>query len=256
MCCSTKRDGDTATLRLQRNQNRIMRSLAITALLVALALAAGCGSNPRADDELVATYSGTPATDLSGYWERDYSRGDDVNRVVDRVFRQLQRYAPDPAFGNNPYGLNEPSLSQRDMAHIIAIARLADIITQVDVLAIEQDPEEITIERKDDFSLHCAFQNGNAAGPSTEYGAELCGWDGSQFVSRLVLPDGLRVSHRFTIADDRSRLRVSTTVSSRQANVPITLHRFYKKFDKPESDFNCIETLSMKRVCSTREITP
>lgn len=255
MCCSTKHDG-AATLRVLGNQNGTMRSHVITALLMALAVAAGCGSSPMADDELVATYSGTPAVDLSGHWERDYSRGDDVNRVVDRAFRQLRRYSPDPALSNNPYGPNEPSLSRRDMADIIAIARLADNITRVDVLAIEQDAEEITVERKDDFSLYCTFQDGNAAGPATEYGAELCGWDGSQFVSRLVLPDGLRVTHRFTIADDRTRLRVSTTVSSRQANVPITLHRFYKKFDKPESDFNCIETLSMKRVCSTSEITP
>lgn len=256
MCCSTERDGCTETLRHRRNQNGIMKFHTITFLMLALALAAGCGSRPTANDEIVATYSGAPAADLSGHWERDYSRGDDVNRVVDRVLRQLQRYAPDPALGNNPYGPNEPSLSQRDMAHIIAIARLADNITRVDTLAIEQDAEEITVERKDDFSLYCAFHDGDAAGPSTDYGVELCGWDGTQFVSRLVLPDGLRVTHRFTIADDRTRLRVSTTVSSRQANAPVTLHRFYKKFDKPESDFNCIETLSMKRVCSTGELTP
>ena len=254
MCCSTKLDRHAATLWRLGNQIACMKVRSLATLL--LVLAAGCGANPTADDHVVATYSGAPPVDLSGHWERDYSRGDDVNRVVERAFRQLQRYAPDPALGNNPYGPNEPGLSQRDMSHIIAIARLADNITRVDVLAIEQDEREISVERKDDFALYCRFQDGTAIGPSTDYGAELCGWDGDQFVSRLVLPDGLRVTHRFTIAADSTRLRVSTTVSSRQANVPITLQRFYKKFDKPESDFNCVETLSMKRVCSTSEITP
>lgn len=233
-----------------------MKPLAITILLLILSMLAGCATKQSTADEIVASYSGTVTANLSGHWERDYSRGDDVNRVVERVFQQLQRYKPDPALANSRYGINEPSLSQRDMSHIIAIARLADNITSVDVLAIEQNEHDITVARKGDFSLYCAFDNGSASGPATDYGEELCGWNAGQFVSRLVLPDGVRVTHRFMVADDETRMLVSTTVSSRQANVPITLHRFYKKFDKPESEFNCVETLSMKRVCSTSEITP
>ena len=53
---------------------------------------------------------------------------------------------------------------------------------------------------------------------------------------------------------DREQLRVVTTVSSNTARVPVTLTRFYKKFERLPPDFNCIETLSMKRVCSTGEI--
>lgn len=228
----------------------------ISAIFLALSLLTACSTQQVAGDKIVSAYDGAAAVDLSGNWERDYSRGQDVNQVAERVFRQLQRYAPDPATSNSPYGSNEPSLSSRDMSHIIAIARIADNITRVDVLTIAQNKHDITVQRKGDFSIFCEFYDGVAKGPETEYGAELCGWDSDQFVSRLILPDGARVTHRFTMADDATQLLVATTVSSRQANVPITLHRFYKKFDRPESDFNCVETLSMKRVCSTSEITP
>jgi hypothetical protein len=232
-----------------------MNVFRITVFLFTIGSLVACTAQTTGD-KIVAGYDGVIPVNLGGNWERDYSRGQTVNQVVDRVFRQLQRYRSDPAMSNNPYGANEPSLSQRDMSHIIAIARLADNITSVDVLTISQSDNELSVERKGDFSLFCEFYDGVATGPETEYGSEVCGWDGDQFVSRLILPDGVRITHRFTVADDAEQLLVSTTVSSRQANVPITLNRFYKKFDKPESDFNCVDTLSMKRVCSTSEVTP
>jgi len=93
-----------------------------------------------------------------------------------------------------------------------------------------------------------------ATGIENDYGTEICGWDGNQLVSILLLPDGLHVTHRFTVARDGLQLRVVTTVSSSSSRVPFTLRRFYTKFERPRSNFNCIETLSMKRVCSTGEL--
>ena len=72
----------------------------------------------------------------------------------------------------------------------------------------------------------------------------------------LVLPDGLQVTHRFSISTDRQQLRVVTTVASSASRTPFTLQRFYYRFEKPSSGLNCIETLSMKRVCSTTDIVP
>ena len=46
----------------------------------------------------------------------------------------------------------------------------------------------------------------------------------------LVLPDGLQITHRFDVSDDREQLRVITTVSSATSRVPFTLRRFYRKF--------------------------
>jgi hypothetical protein len=56
------------------------------------------------------------------------------------------------------------------------------------------------------------------------------------------------------VSADQQQLRVVTTVASNTARVPVTLIRFYRKFERLPPDFNCIETLSMKRVCSTGEI--
>ena len=56
------------------------------------------------------------------------------------------------------------------------------------------------------------------------------------------------------MSDDEERLRIITTVASPISPVPFTLRRFYRKFDRLPPEYNCIETLSMKRVCSTGEL--
>jgi hypothetical protein len=130
------------------------------------------------------------------------------------------------------------------------------MITRPDVLTITQDEYEIKIARKDDFTMLCEFYEGYSKRTESEFGAEVCSWNGNQLVSHLVLPDGLLVSHRFTVATNGMSLQVSTTISSNASRVPFTVNRVYSKFEPPESGFNCMETLSMKRVCSTGEITP
>ena len=193
---------------------------------------------------------GMPA-DLSGSWERDYSRGDDVNQVLRDIYYYLSRTSADRAYTTRP-GPVQPS--SRDMASVRALARLAELITRPQVLTISQNENEITVDRKDDFSLECAFYDGVARGTDSDYGTEICGWDGNQLVSHLVLPDGLQITHRFDVSKDREQLRVITTLSSSTSRVPFTLRRFYRRFERLPPDFNCIETLSMKRVCSTGEI--
>ena len=215
-----------------------------------MTLAACTAAEPVIDEHMMRIDGELPA-DLSGSWERDYSRGDDVNQVLRDIYYYLSRTSADRAYTTRP-GAVQPS--PRDMASIRALARLAELITRPQVLTISQNDHEITVERKDDFSLLCAFYDGVAKGTDSDYGTEICGWDGDQLVSHLVLPDGLQVTHRFTVSTDRQQLRVITTVSSSRARVPFTLSRFYRKFERLPPDFNCIETLSMKRVCSTGEI--
>ena len=226
----------------------MLRTLSI--ILLTLLIVACTPSRPVIDAQMMQVDGEMPA-DLSGSWERDYSRGDDVNQVLRDIYYYLSRTSADRAYTTRP-GPVQPS--SRDMASISALARLAELITRPQVLTISQNDHEITVDRKDDFSLLCAFYNGLAKGTESEYGTEICGWDGDQLVSHLILPDGLQVTHRFTVSGDRQQLRVVTTVSSSTARVPFTLSRFYKRFERLPPDFNCIETLSMKRVCSTGEI--
>ena len=226
----------------------MLRTLSI--ILLTLLIVACTPSRPVIDAQMMQVDGEMPA-DLSGSWERDYSRGDDVNQVLRDIYYYLSRTSADRAYTTRP-GPVQPS--SKDMASIGALARLAELITRPQVLTISQNDQEITVDRKDDFSLLCAFYDGLAKGTESEYGTEICGWDGDQLVSHLVLPDGLQVTHRFTVSEDRQQLRVVTTVASNTARVPFTLRRFYKKFERLPPDFNCIETLSMKRVCSTGEI--
>ena len=195
--------------------------------------------------------------DLSGSWERDYSRGEDVQGALNALFyarnRQLQQRQQ---FPGDPGIASRSSMSQKEANSIMALARLVEQITRPDLLTISQDEYEVRVAREDDFSMSCTFYQGVAQRTDSSYGTEVCSWDGKDLISHLVLPEGLLISHRFTTSADGNYLRVITTASSSSTRTPFTLHRFYLKFEAPPSAFNCIETLSMKRVCSTGEIKP
>ncbi len=211
------------------------------------ALLAACVERPSYEIPVQAVPGPLP-TDFGGYWERDYSRGADANTELRLLFRRM---GPDDI--RYPSG-QRPGMSARQMSVLTALAQFADEITRHDVLTIVQDEREVIVERKDDYAITCSFHGGVANPVDSDYGDEICAWDAGELVSNLVLPDGLLVRHRFTRSSDGERLRVTTTVASRESATPFTLERFYRRYVPPASDFNCIETLSMKRVCSTGEI--
>jgi hypothetical protein len=216
-----------------RNQGMVVLCLSIVA----------CAQEPVIDIEMKRIQGALPA-DLSGSWERNYARDDDVNAVLRDAYNRLVRTSAD----------RQPMASAKDMSSLLALGRLAELITRPDVLTISQNEHEISIEREDDFAMLCAFYDGMAKDTQNDYGVEICGWDGEQLVSNLVLPDGLQVTHRFTVSENGQQLRVVTTVSSNTSRVPFSLRRFYTKFVRPPSDMNCVETFSMNRVCDTSEI--
>ena len=222
-------------------------------LLVLCWLLAACSQQPTLNNAVRSDDNAMPA-DLNGSWERDYWRGDDVNRTLDRWFRQLARSTPDQRLPGYP-SLDNPGalISPQSVASILALARLADVITRLRTFTISQSEHEISVERDQDFDMLCEFYDGVAQGPATDYGAEICGWDGDKFVSRLILPDGLLVTHRFTIAPDSENLHVATTVSSSATGLSFTLSRFYTKFEPYPSQFDCIDTFSRNRVCTMGE---
>ena len=121
-----------------------------------------------------------------------------MNTLFAQRSQQLQRqqqYPSSPRAGSSGAGI-----PQREGNALIALARLVEEITRPDVLRISQDDFEIRVARKDDFAMSCSFFEGMAQGTNTPYGTEVCSWDGSSLVSYLVLPDGLQISHRFTMS--------------------------------------------------------
>lgn len=231
---------------------RIPASLA---LIVAIA---GCSSQEPVIDTTTPSFVGAMPADFSGSWERDYSRGEDVQGALNTLFRQRnQQIQRQQQYPSSPHmGSAQGGISAREGNALLALARLVEEITRPDELQISQDDFEIRVARKDDFAMSCSFFEGVAQGTNSPYGTEVCSWDGDSLVSYLVLPDGLQISHRFTMSQDGAYLRVITTATSGATRTPFTLHRYYIKFEAPASAFNCIETLSMKRVCSTGAIKP
>ena len=221
------------------------------AALAAFLLLVACAPAPVVNDNMQKVQGPLPAN-FEGSWERDYSRGEDMNGALRAAWYELSRTIPDQYYGSR--GPVQQGPSQQDVNSLMALARLAEAITRSDVLTIFQDDHEVRVEREDDFALLCGFFNGQAKPTESEFGREVCGWSGSNLVSNMTLPDGLQIVHRFTVSDDHQNLRVITTLSSKYAKVPFTINRFYRRFERPTSNFNCIETLTMKRVCSTGEL--
>ncbi len=208
-------------------------------------LLGACASEPKRVQPKAAP------VDLSGYWEMDYSRSDNVNDKLQRIYREWQRAAerrasmdrgrnqsPTVSIGTNPRAFNA----------MVASARLADMITESQVLEIEQSDIDIEIKRENTYALSCVFNEGEPEVVLDELGSELCGWDGSEMVFIVQLPDGLDISHRVTMSENGDRLRVSTTVDSSTA-APFTMNRFYFKFNPLPEDYSCEYTLSKGNVC-------
>ena len=220
-------------------------------LFIVLCLTAmGCSQQPAVPGP-IQQFNGAMPADFSGSWERDYTRGDDVNTALRYAYNRLPVTQPDQGFGRNP-GVAAPS--SRDVAALTALARLAELITRMDQLTIAQNENLIRFDRKDDFSYECAFYDGVAKGIEGGFGTEICAWDGDQLVSNLVLPGGLQITNRLTISADRRQLRIITTVASSTSRVPFSLRRFYSRYERLAPEYNCVETLSMKRVCSTGDL--
>ena len=230
----------------------------LPSLIVVLLLLAACASRGPTLDTVNPSFEGSLPVDFSGSWERDYARSQDIRGALNAMFQDRQRQVMQQQQLNSMSRGGPPTagLSQREINGMLALAQLVEEITRHDVLTVSQDDYEIRIARKDEFSLSCSFYDGVAQGTDSPYGTEVCSWNGNDLISHLALPDGLLISRRYTLSPDGNQLREITTASSSATRSPLILHRYYLKFEAPAKPFNCVETLSMKRVCSTGEVEP
>ncbi len=223
----------------------------IIAILFAVLLSA-CASEPEApaapQEKLVLP---TPLVrDFSGHWEMDYGRSDNVDQKLRSLYREMQRNAERIARGDQRARVVSPELVNANFGKVIDMARLADMITDSQVLEIEQSADDIEIKRENNFTLTCVFNDGRPELVIDELGSEICGWSAHQLLFRIALPDGLDIQHRMSMSDDRQRLHVATTVDRRGA-APFTINRFYFRFDPLPEDYQCEYTLSRGNVCQT-----
>jgi hypothetical protein len=219
--------------------------------LVLILLLAACARQPAL--ELAGTSS--QQTDFVGAWELDYSQSDEIQARLRSLIRELRRQAErqgqgradsrgGPVISVGPGGANSAD-------SVISLARLADYITRSQLLDIEQDPRSIRVKREENFALSCEFHGDEPARQENPLGSEICGWDGHQLVFWVILPDGIRVNHRFSLGPDGKRLNIATTVMTDRVSSPVTLNRVYNRYDPESGGIRCEQTLSRGRVCTT-----
>jgi hypothetical protein len=216
-------------------------------LLCACLLLQACAAEPPLRE---VQHSGP--VDFSGSWEVDYSQSETVAQRYESMIRDLQREADRRA----RQGGNQPAAGvyvAGSGANLYALARMAEIITETQLLEITQAENGITIKREGNFALTCEFYLGRLHRVETPLGDETCGWDGHQLVFAIALPEGLSIHHRLTLGPQGERLQIATTVFSSQVSYPFTLDKVYRRFDPSVDGITCKQTLSRGRVCTTEQ---
>ncbi len=219
-------------------------------------LIAGCAST-SVEKKRPLQRENLKAVNFSGSWEMDYSLSDSAQEKLDVLARDLTRQAQRRAQSEGrrrPSGgeVMRNSAGPNSSSSVLGLVRITDLITQSPLLEIDQDRYKISVEREEDFSWTCEFYPGEMHMVETPFGTELCGWNGHQLVFELRLPEGLSIQHIITMGAAGQKLLVATTVVSSQVSFPFSLNRVYNRFERGESGFECQETLTRGRVCTTK----
>lgn len=215
------------------------------ALVVAAGGLAGCSSGPRVPEP---SREADPV-DMSGNWEVDYSRSDNLQARYASMIRQLRDAASRRAAAAER-GQPVPSSGTSQEA-VLGLAQMAELITESQLLEVEQNRVAIRVEREGNFSLSCDY--GPEAAATNEYGVgrERCYWDGQQLVFLIELPDGLDIIHRLSLSASGDTLGILTSVYSSSVSAPFTVRRVYRRFVPGSRGYRCTETLTRGRVCTT-----
>ena len=227
------------------NASFVQHSVArlLTTLCVILGLC-GCGASTTPQQRV----ADTPVADFSGHWEVDYARSDSVQTQLNSTFRDIQRQARrqrDAAERGVTY--QGPPLG--DVDTILALAKMAELVTASDLLVVHQDIAFVRIDRENSFALVCDIRDGQTS--ATQLGQETCWWDGQQLHFYIELPEGLSIRHRFVRSADGALLAQRTRLSTRGTQRDFEVSRIFARFEPGNRGYQCIDTLSRGRVCST-----
>lgn len=187
--------------------------------------------------------------DFSGHWELDYQRSDHPAEKTRHLYIQARSHAERQMERANNLG-QRLDTGYLNVQSIVGLGRLTEKIAQATVLEITQDKEQIMITRNDDFALTCDFsRTGFQTGA---IGSESCAWDEDQLIFRILLPDGLQIEHKLSIASDRSRINIETVVAIKGLPYPYILNRVYMPFEPGEGLYRCEFTVARQTTCSLK----
>lgn len=226
---------------------RYRRLLGATALTTLLILVAACNTDP-VQQEITRVAS---PVDMTGNWELDYARSDNLQDQLNAVARQIRlEAARREQLAKEGRGFaGAPLPGRRDL---ITLARLAEIITEPTLLEVIQAEGRIRVKRDNSFALVCETDGSEVSVTTDLLGEQRCGWDSSQLFFMLNLQEGLEVTHRLSQSGEGDMLLLVTSVDTPNTRFPLIVRQFYKRYDPENLGFQCERSLTKGKICTTR----
>lgn len=209
----------------------------------------GCTSPPQEATVTEVPVRTSSIRDLSGNWEKNYQLSDDFNARFSLYVADIRRAVA------NTQGRSDSDLGVLvgggvNVDAINGLARFTEELTRTPTIEIEQKEGTIDIERENDFTLHCNYQDRQYSNSSNVFGSDTCGWNQDRLIFQMALAGGLNITHQFSLSPDTTLLNVTTRVSSDLVAVPIVVSTFYERYVPAAADYNCVLTLTRSTVCN------
>jgi len=188
---------------------------------------------------------------MSGHWEMDYAKSDNLQDQLNAVARQIRREAARrEQLAKEGRGFaGAPLPGRRDL---ITLARLAEIITEPTLLDVVQAAGRTRVKRENSFALVCETDGSAISVTIDLLGEQRCGWDGSQLFFMLTLQEGLEVTHRLSHSEQSDTLLLVTSVDTPNTKFPLVVSQFFKRYDPESLGFKCERSLTKGKICSTQ----
>ena len=212
-----------------------------------IALSLGCSGDP-VKQEITRVVS---PVDMSGHWEMDYAKSDNLQNQLNAVARQIRREAARrEQLAKEGRGFaGGPLPGRRDL---ITLARLAEIITEPTLLEVVQAAGRARVKRENSFALVCETDGSKISVTMDLLGEQRCGWDSSQLFFMLTLQEGLQVTHRLSRSNDSDVLLMVTSVETPDTKFPLIVSQYFKRYDPQSLGFICERSLTKGKICTTR----
>lgn len=189
---------------------------------------------------------------MSGFWEIDFAKSDNLNQQLSSIARQVQREAARLARAAED-GRPFINSSLPNTNELVTLARLTEVITEPTLLEIYQDAAQIRVKRDNSFALSCDVLPGVVKLSETRdvVGIQRCGWDADQLLFELDLFEGLNITHRFSAAETGEELLLTTTVRTTTTPYPFRVNQYFTRYNPNDLGYRCQRTLTRGTVCTT-----
>ena len=213
-----------------------------------LSLSLGCAQERHTE---AITRVATPV-DMTGHWEIDFARSDNLQDQLGSIARRVQREAVRRArLAEEGRGYAGSPLP--DQSDLVTLARLAEIITEPVLLEVIQNDARIRVKRDKSFALVCEYDGSGLSITVDTLGLQRCGWDGDQLFFVMELEEGLDVTHRLSRSDKTDMLLLVTSVEATSTRFPLVISQYFTPYDPDALGYRCERSLTRGKVCSTQQ---